>query len=410
MVLEAFYTCTTRILGTGRGEMAPPKETHDFGGADGYRNHHQDHTARWGDPLEGTGGRGVDPGSGKRRQMMKSFATKKEADTWLRDQQRRADRGEWGTAGRKTLGDWITEWLAGAGSRGRSPNTMRLYDALLKGRVMPALGHVALSKLTPAVLERFMHDLEGALSAASVSTLHSVLHVCLVDAERLGVLPVNPLARVRPPTVPASSKIAWDAADARRFLEATEGDADHPLYVLLLTCGLRIGEALALRWSDVDQALGSICVCRTLTNDRAGHGVIGSTTKSGKARTIPCPDMLATSLRTHRQRQRQTRIAHADVWQDRDLVFPNAIGHAQHASAMRDRMRIACQRAGVPPLTPHGLRHTAASLLAEHAPIGVVRDVLGHSSLTITNGYVHSSDASRRGGSNALAGLLTRAE
>ena len=349
---------------------------------------------------------GTDPATGKRRQRMKTFPTKKEAESWAREQQRMADRGEWGTAGKQTLGGWIVEWLDGPGSRGRRPSTMRSYDSQLKGRVIPALGHVPLAKLAPAALEAFFRDQEHALKPASARTLYAVLRVCLADAERLGVLPANPLRRVRPPAAPPPAKVAWTADDARRFLVATEAHPDHPVYVLLLACGLRIGEALALRWKDVDLEGGSLRVCRTLTTDRAGKAVIGERTKGGKDRSIPCAPMLAASLRAHRQRQREQRMAHADLWVDLDLVFTNAVGEARHADAFRDRLRAACAAVGVPNLTPHGLRHTTASLLAQHATVAIARDVLGHSNLSITNQYVHTTETARQRGSQALADLL----
>ena len=353
---------------------------------------------------------GTDPATGKRRQRMKTFPTKKEAESWAREQQRMADRGEWGTAGKITLGEYIAEWLHGAGERGRRPSTLRIYDQLLTGRVVPALGHVQLAKLAPAALEKFFREQERELKPASVRTIYAVLRVCLADAVRLGALQVNPLGRVKAPSVPPSAKTAWTPQDARAFLVATEGHSDHALYLLLLACGLRIGEGLALRWADVDLEAGSIRVCRTLTADRAGRAVIGERTKGGKDRTVPCAPMLVDALRAHRQRQREARMAHADLWRDSGLVFVDTIGERLGTYGVRQRLRDACEAAGVLPLTPHGLRHTTASVLAQYASVAVARDVLGHSSLTITNGYVHTSDAARRvaGPRRPAEGRMTR--
>lgn len=349
---------------------------------------------------------GTDPATGKRRQRMKTFPTKKEAEGWAREQQRMADRGEWGNAGKQTLGAWIVQWLEGAGSRGRRPSTLRTYEVLLTGRVVPALGHVQLAKLAPPALETFFSEQERELKPASVRTVYAALRVCLADAVRLGALQANPLNRVKGPSVPPPAKAAWTAEDARAFLVAAEGHQDYALYVLLLACGLRIGEGLALRWADVDLEGGSIRVCRTLTADRQGKAVIGERTKGGKERSVPCAPMLVAVLRAHRQRQRGARLARADLWRDSGLVFVDAIGDRLGIHGVRGRLRDACRAAGVPTLTPHGLRHTTASVLAQYATVAVARDVLGHSSVTITNGYVHTSDAARRGGSQALADLL----
>jgi integrase/recombinase XerC len=93
--------------------------------------------------------------------------------------------------------------------------------------------------------------------------------------------------------------------------------------------------------------------------------------------------------------QRDRVIDHAEertgIWADHDLVFPGATGRPRGADAVRDQLAALCNEAKVPVLTPHGLRHTFATNLSEHAPVSVVRDVLGHSTLMITDGYLHAS-------------------
>jgi integrase len=349
---------------------------------------------------------GIDPATGKRRQPMETFKTRKDAQAWLREQQHRADRGEWVDARKATLGEWIAEWLAGAGARGRRESTQRLYDSLLRGRVAPAVGHLRLTKLTPAAMEGFFRQQEQEIKLSSARTLYAALHVCLADAERLGLILANPLRRVRAPSVPATVRASWTPEQARRLLDATPAGDERTFWLLVLACGLRIGEVLALQWDDCDLDQRRVHVRRTMTRNSTGS-VIGDTTKSGKSRTLPLSAPVAALLREQRRRVDALRAAHADVWDDHDLVFPNAIGAPRSDSAARWRLRALCAAAGVPPLTPHGLRHTAASILAEHAPVSVARDVLGHSNLAITNTYVHTSDAARRAGADKLTHLLT---
>jgi integrase len=116
---------------------------------------------------------------------------------------------------------------------------------------------------------------------------------------------------------------------------------------------------------------------------------------------------LAVALREQQTRVLALHVAHADIWDDHDLCFPNPLGLSHTVQPVRDSLRALCESAGVPALTPHGLRHTAASLLAELAPVAVARDMLGHASLTMTNTYVHASDTAKLAGSTALADLLT---
>jgi integrase len=147
-------------------------------------------------------------------------------------------------------------------------------------------------------------------------------------------------------------------------------------------------------------------VRRTLTLTRAGIAV-GNTTKSGKPRTLHMPALVAAALHEQRARVLTLRLAHADVWEDQDLVFPNAAGGRRPPNVVRKHLQAICAAADVPALTPHGPRHTSASLLSEHAPIAGAREVLGHSTLAITNTYIHATDAAKRAGTDAIAHLLT---
>jgi integrase len=350
---------------------------------------------------------GIDPATGKRRQIMKTFRTRKEAESWIREQQRRADRGEWVDAHKATLGEWITEWLASAGARGRRESTQRIYITLLRGRVVPALGAVTLARLSPAILERFFRQEEQQLKPSSVRTLYAALRVCLADAERLDLIASNPLRKVRAPKVPPVERPSWTPEEARRFWAVAATGEDLAFWLVLLTCGLRIGEALALTWEDCDLERATLRVRRTITTDRRGSPVMGGTTKSGKPRTLPLAPSVVEVLRQQRAHALAQRLACADIWEDHNLVFPGITGGPRSATMIRYRLDGLCKEAKVTRLTPHGLRHTAASMLAEHAPVAVARDVLGHSSLAITNTYIHASDQAARAGAATLAYLLT---
>jgi integrase len=349
----------------------------------------------------------VDPGTGRRQQPMKSFATRAEAQSWLREMQQRAERGEWGFSAGRTLKEWVNEWLEGPGARGRKPNTVLTYRQLLVKRAVPKLGGTPLRKLTPAALERFFREEEATYAPASVHTLYAALHVCLADAVRLGALGVNPLAKVQAPTAPARERPAWGAEQARAFLGTAAQGEDYALWLTVLSCALRIGEALALTWADVDSERGLLHVRRTLTRSAAGREIVGTTTKSGKERTIPLTQPGVEALRLQHIRVLTMKAAHRDVWSETDLCFPTILGLPMSTTWARLGLKALCTAARVPPLTPHGLRHTAASILAEHASVGTARDILGHASLAVTNLYIHSSDGAKQAGIEALGHLLT---
>ncbi|HVA90081.1 MAG TPA: Arm DNA-binding domain-containing protein, partial [Chloroflexota bacterium] len=195
---------------------------------------------------------GIDPVTRKRKQVMASFPTKKEAELWVAAQATARSEGIRIDSGKQTYSAFLQEWLDGPASRRLHPNSVRCYATLIHARIAPALGQMKVKELTTAALERFLHAQEATASPATIRTLGAILRRSLRDAERLGLRGNNPALLVDGPRVPKQEVTAWGEADARHFLVAIAAEPDYALWRLLLTSGMRIGEALALRWSDLD--------------------------------------------------------------------------------------------------------------------------------------------------------------
>jgi integrase len=179
-------------------------------------------------------------------------------------------------------------------------------------------------------------------------------------------------------------------------LEAARAERLEALYVLVVHCGLREGQLLALRWEDADVEAGKLAlmVRRTLTRGEDGRGwVVGASTKSGKGRRVRLTRRAVAALKDHRKRQLEERMRLAGLWQDQGLVFPNECGSPFNPSNLRNRsLKRIKARSGVrEDLRFHDLRHTCATLLLrEGVNAKVVSEMLGHASITITlNTYSH---------------------
>ena len=148
---------------------------------------------------------------------------------------------------------------------------------------------------------------------------------------------------------------------------------------MLGTAGLRIGEALGLKWSDVDLAAGRLQVRRALQRQR-GRGLVFVEPKSYRSRRMVCICRLAVEALSE-QRQHN----------DRELVFLNRQGLPQDASSVTDALKLAMDRAGWPQIRVQDLRHTTATVLLEAgAHPKLVQDLLGHSTVALTlNTYSH---------------------
>jgi len=212
---------------------------------------------------------------------------------------------------------------------------------------------------------------------------------------------VDPPRSQRPDVTPLSP------LQARAFLMAAQGDRLEALYSVAIALGLRQGEALGLRWADVDLDAGTLRVRHALQRIDGTLQLVEPKTKRSR-RTIPMPPTVTATLRAHRVRQREERLVAGARWQEHDLIFPSTIGTPADARNVVRRFHAILDRAGLPAMRFHDLRHTCASLLlAQHIPPRVVMEILGHSNISMTlDIYSHVTPALQREAAQGMETLL----
>lgn len=270
------------------------------------------------------------------------------------------------------------EWLDVTRTRVR-PRTYESYELSL-WRIVRVLGFVPLVRLTPQVIQRTYADLlSKGLSPRTVLQSHAVLHRALKQARHWGQMTAVPTELVAVPRAPQREMRALSAAELAVLLASSRGTRWHSLWVLLGTAGLRIGEALGLKWTDVDLAMGRIQVKRALQRQR-GRGLVFMEPKSYRSRRLVCLSKLAVAA-----------LGEQRLSVGGELVFPNLLGEPQESSSVTDALKVALTRAGLPQIRVHDLRHTTATVLLEAgAHPKIVQDVLGHSTVALTlNTYSH---------------------
>lgn len=192
---------------------------------------------------------------------------------------------------------------------------------------------------------------------------------------------------------------ALSAAQLSTLLASARDSHWYPLWVLLGTGGLRIGEALGLKWSDVDLDTGRLQVRRALQRQR-GCGLVFVEPKSYRSRRMVCLCRLAVEGLVELRKRSNA-----------ELVFVNRRGLAQDSSSVTDALKVALDRAGLPQIRVHDLRHTTATVLLEAgAHPKLVQDLLGYSTVALTlNTYSHVtpglSDQAARTMDRALGGF-----
>lgn len=196
-------------------------------------------------------------------------------------------------------------------------------------------------------------------------------------------------------------------AEARTFLASLRGDRLEALYVVTLALGLRRGEILGLKWSDLDQKKSTLTIRRTLKRER-GALVFGDVKTSKSRRSAHVPVALMDTLKAHKSRQATERLKAGEIWRDSGLMFATEIGTPIDPRNFYRRFVRVCERAGIGKLRPHELRHSYATLmLAAGIPIEVVSAQLGHASIRITaDTYAHVGEAQREIATEAMAVVL----
>jgi integrase len=318
---------------------------------------------------------------GKRRYL--SAKQKGECEKLLREAITDADRGLVFEAGTLTLGRYLDKWLSGIKDTVRQRSWER-YEQLVRVHIKPALGSLKLKDLTRAhVKNLYGEKLDAGSSPRTVQYIHTTMHKALKDAMIDGLIPKNVSAHIRLPKPRKKEINPLNPEQAKTFLEAARGDRYEALYVLAVHCGLRQGELLGLKWSDVDLDGGVLQVRRTMSEARSGR--IEEQPKNGKGRRIDLTRSVSEALRRHQERQRE-EIKGTEDYQDFGLIFASTVGTPTNSKNLYWRSyKPTLERAGLPDISFHELRHTCATIRfmrGQHPKR--VQELLGHASIVQT--------------------------
>ena len=316
-----------------------------------------------------------------------------------------------GQVANTSTGDYLTKWSAAVVPSVR-PSTAREYVRHVEQYWIPAIGDVPLSALTAAHVERVMAALTArGLSPRTVRYARTTLRKALGDAIRDGLLVRNAAALSRPPRQERPELRPLTRTETLALLEATAEDRFGPMYALLIGSGLRIGEAVALSWTDMGER--ELTVRRSVHRAEGNGYIIGEPKTRQSRRSITLPAIARQALDVQRERQDAAKAAlRPREWQDtRGLIFTDAVGRPVSPLLVSGDFREAADRLGLP-VRLHDLRHTFATLaLSAGVPLKTVSSALGHSSIAITaDVYAHVTPELRDEAAAALDRALGGAE
>ena len=360
--------------------------------------------------------------TGKREQHSKAgFGRKQDAKDHITSVMPSVLDGSFRRDTKLTVADLLDRWLAAKRSEGLREGTLTMYSNVINGWLKPNIGGLAVTQLDERVaaeLDKTLRSSEGsrlgrgALSDRSVQLAITVLKASTEWAwSQSHLIAHDVLAGYKRPGLQKSNNCAssaWSADEARTFLSSVADDRLRCLWWLLLTRGLRRGEACGLRWGDVKLDRGWLQVVHTRV--MAGSTAIESDPKTAAGvRPIKLDAQLVAERHNHQRRQKEERLAVGPAWQDSGFVFVDEFGAPLLPQTVSRRFEALIAKSGVRRIRLHDTRHSAATLLLEDGtPVHQVAKILGHSLPSTTlNLYSHAVDTGGDAAGERLTALLT---
>jgi integrase len=347
--------------------------------------------------------------NGKRRRKVIYGKTRKEVADKLKALHRDQLLGTNLNAEQLDIGGFLDRWLEQVVAVRNRPRTHGSYSDIARLYLKPHIGKLTLLKLTPEHVQSMLNALSAqGLSPRTVTYIRAVLRKALNQALRWGHIARNVATLVDVPAARRKAIVPLTQAQARALLNAVKGHRLEALYRLTLSLGLRRGEALGLRWQDVDLEHKTLRVVMALQRFK-GKLVLDAPKTRSSARQLPLPDVLVSVLRAHRAAQEVERVEAGDAWQEHGLVFPSRTGTPTEPRNLVRHFKGALRAAGLPESTRfHDLRHSCATfLIAQGVHPRVVMEILGHSQIGITmDTYGHVLPETQRDAVDGITELL----
>ncbi|WBB97286.1 site-specific integrase [Solwaraspora sp. WMMA2080] len=359
-----------------------------------------------------------------------SAKTEAEVTRKVRALERERDSGIVRKPGQRwTVEKWLTHWVENIAAPVVRTNTLDGYRVAVRRHLIPGIGAHRLDRLEPEHLEKLYAKMIRSGSAPGTAhQAHRTIRTALGEAVRRGHLARNPAALAKPPRLPDTEIEPYSIAEVQAILRAADDRRNSARWAVALALGLRQGEALGLKWSDVDLKSGTLTVRRALLRPKWAHGcpgdcgkrtagdcpqrvntrpVAADTKSRAGRRSIGLPDALVQLLRKHRKAQKAERETAAQLWRDEGWVFANPTGGVINQATDYDEWKRLLKLAGVRDGRLHDARHTAATALLVLGVSGrAVMGIMGWSNSAMAVRYQHMTDRVRRDIAEQLGGLL----
>ena len=324
----------------------------------------------------------------------KNLTKLSEAEDWVADQRRARDLGEntYATNPKMTVAEFLVGW-ANTQYGPDQESTQRSYISVIKNHIAPAIGKIKASELNTKTVENLFRDMHAnGFGAGTIRITRAALSAAYNDAVRLGDLVRNPVRNTKMPNVTAKTTKPLLRTDWEKvYLEAMKNPRMHARIEVAGMLGLRPGEALGLKWSDLSIEDCTLLVERQVQRAK-GHGLILKSVKQKTARTLKISQETVRILLTHKRHQSLNK---AKWTEDNHLIFPNTAGKLGDEKSDRLAFKNLLAAAGVPDYQLYQLRKTAFTAMAGQTDLKTLMEFSGHTQVsTVIGNYVFATSES----------------
>lgn len=352
---------------------------------------------------------------GKRLRKTETVRGKKnDAQRRLREMLANLDHGIAPPQRRYKLRDWLDLWMNDVIIPNRRQKTIDRYKGIIGLHIVPYLGNVEIAKLTPVQVQGLESTLQRdkGMAPMGIQLVHGVLSGAMRHALKMELVSRNPVAAVSPPTVVNEEVTSPDVPDVRRLLSAAEAEGHYywPCLHLIAYTGMRRGEALGLKWAQVELDNHQLLINASLVITTQGLALEPPKTASGQ-RVVDLDSCTVEMLRKHRVRQ--VELAKQLGGKPPEKVFPReGTDEWCHPNTLSHALISLAKRTGCPGITLRSLRHFHATLtLHSGQNIVVVSKRLGHANVSITSDiYAHVLPGWQREAAEAFAQAMSSSD
>jgi len=304
-----------------------------------------------------------------------------------------ADRGIATPVGNMTVEQFVRRWLEDHAKLTVRHRTYLSYRSHVDVHIVPSLGHIRLTELTPGHVNQMLsRAMTGGLSATSARSVRATLSIALKTAILDHGLSRNVarLSKVPKSDRPVFSPEVVTPEEARAIIEAFQGSRLEPLVLFSIATGVRQGELLALRWNDIDIAKRTVTI-RFAAETRNGVKSLVKPKTDKSQRTLSLPALALRALELRREQEAEDRVLAGAEWQSTGIVFANPTGGVRDGTAVTKNFQARLKQAGHSPIRWHALRRVFAALLQDRGvSLEQIRDLMGHSQLSVTEHYAYT--------------------